>query len=39
MWAILLRQANSLMVWILTAAAIVSFLMVDTFECYTVTAG
>ncbi|WP_439554783.1 cation-translocating P-type ATPase [Dyadobacter sp.] len=37
-WAILLRQVNSLIVWILAAAAIVSFLMGDTVEGFAVLA-
>jgi Ca2+-transporting ATPase len=37
-WSILLRQINSLIVWILAAAAIVSFLMGDTVEGFAVLA-
>lgn len=36
--ATLLRQVNSLIVWILAAAAIVSFLMGDTLEGFAVLA-
>jgi Ca2+-transporting ATPase len=35
-WAMLLRQVNSLIVWILAAAAIVSFLMGDTVDGFAV---
>lgn len=37
-WAILLRQINSIIVWILAAAAIASFLMGDTVEGFAVLA-
>ncbi|MHA4740713.1 cation-translocating P-type ATPase [Dyadobacter sp. MSC1_007] len=37
-WAMLLRQVNSLIVWILAAAAIVSFLMGDTVDGFAVLA-
>ncbi|MCE7073770.1 HAD-IC family P-type ATPase [Dyadobacter sp. CY327] len=38
LWAILLRQINSLIVWILAAASVVSFLMGDTVEGFAVLA-
>ncbi|MCF2518342.1 cation-transporting P-type ATPase [Dyadobacter sp. CY351] len=38
LWTILLRQINSLIVWILAAATIVSFLMGDTVEGFAVMA-
>ncbi|MCE7061504.1 cation-transporting P-type ATPase [Dyadobacter sp. CY343] len=37
-WSILLRQINSLIVWILAAAAIVSFMLGDTVEGFAVLA-
>lgn len=37
-WSILLRQVNSLIVWILAAAAIVSFIMGETVEGFAVIA-
>jgi Ca2+-transporting ATPase len=37
-WSILLRQINSLIVWILAAASVVSFLMGDTVEGFAVLA-
>jgi Ca2+-transporting ATPase len=37
-WSILLRQVNSLIVWILAAAAVVSFLMGDSVEGFAVIA-
>ncbi|WP_439585601.1 cation-translocating P-type ATPase [Dyadobacter bucti] len=38
LWSILLRQVNSLIVWILAAAAVASFLMGDTVEGFAVLA-
>ncbi|SKB43136.1 cation-translocating P-type ATPase [Dyadobacter psychrophilus] len=38
LWAILLRQINSLIVWILATASVVSFLMGDTVEGFAVLA-
>lgn len=38
LWSILLRQVNSLIVWILAAAAIVSFWLGDTIEGFAVLA-
>lgn len=37
-WSILLRQVNSVIVWILAAAAVVSFFIGDTLEGYAVIA-
>ncbi|SKB68541.1 cation-translocating P-type ATPase [Dyadobacter psychrophilus] len=37
-WSILLRQVNSVIVWILAAAAVVSFFLGDTLEGYAVIA-
>jgi Ca2+-transporting ATPase len=38
LWVLLLRQINSLIVWILAAASVVSFLMGDTVEGFAVLA-